>query len=177
MSHLALQTPVVIVSAICAVAAVLDTWKFRVPNRLTLSLLGTGLLFHCVTGGASGLVASFSGAAFGFSFLIGIYAAGGMGAGDVKLGAAVGAWLGTSMTFQVLIAASLAGGAYALVLIVGLRVARLWGFPPTRSEAVAPDEPATSGVASALRRPDRRLRVVPFGAMIAVGLLIVVLRS
>ena len=169
MSSQVPQIALAVVAVACVFAAVLDAWKFRVPNKLTLALLISGLAFHGCTGGAWGLGTSVLGAACGFAALIGVYAVGGMGAGDVKLGAAVGAWLGVTMTFHVLIAASLAGGAFALILIVAGRVASLLGIREARRVSIFRMPSDARCVSEALSKPDRRLRVVPFGAMIAVG--------
>jgi prepilin peptidase CpaA len=169
MSSQVPQVALVTVAVTCIIAAVLDAWKFRVPNKLTLALLGSGLAFHVYTGGVFGLGGSLLGAACGFAALIGVYAVGGMGAGDVKLGAAVGAWLGVSTTFHVLVAASLAGGAYALILILAGRIASLLGHREARRVSIFSRPADAPSVSEALRQPDRRLRVVPFGAMIAVG--------
>jgi prepilin peptidase CpaA len=159
-----------VVAVACVIAAILDAWKFRVPNKLSFALLGSGLVFHACVGGGPGLGTSLLGAACGFGALIGVYAVGGMGAGDVKLGAAVGAWLGASTTFHVLLAASLAGGAYALVLILAGRVAGLLGIGTARRVSIRAARRGEAGsVSDALLKPDRRLRLVPFGAMIAVG--------
>ncbi len=48
-----------------------------------------------------------------------MFALRGMGAGDVKLLAAVGAWLGPSQVAIVALAASLAGGVIAIVVALG----------------------------------------------------------
>jgi prepilin peptidase CpaA len=165
----AAQVPLIIVSAACVVAAVVDAWKFRVPNLLTLSLFVSGLAFHVCVGGFSGLGESVKGAALGFALLIVVHATGGMGAGDVKLGAAVGAWLGATTTFHVLIVASIAGGVFALILILAARVASLLGLREARGSSIFRPPADASTTKEALRRPDRRLRIVPFGAMIAVG--------
>ncbi len=109
------------------------------------------------------------GALLGFGLLIVVHATGGMGAGDVKLGAAVGAWLGATTTFHVLIVASLAGGVFALILILAARVASLLGRREARGTSIFRPPSDVANVKEALRRPDRRLRILPFGAMIAVG--------
>ena len=57
---------------------------------------------------------------FGFAALIILYLVGGMGAGDVKLMAALGAWLGMPLTFYVFIASSLAAGIYSICYMVVL---------------------------------------------------------
>src|SRR5262245_16625871 len=109
-------TVVAIVLAASLVAAVTDLWKFRVLNVVTLPVLLTGLVYHTVAGAISdagwtaGFLNSLLGALFGFGILFAFYVMGGMGAGDVKLMAALGAWLGMLLTLYVFIASSLATG-------------------------------------------------------------------
>jgi prepilin peptidase CpaA len=100
---------------------------------------------------------------------------GGVGAGDVKLLAAIGAWLCLPLTFFVFVASALATGMYALVLIVTCR-----RFSDTwvnlkiiyyRLTAVARHLGADDHVELAVTKDDRRSRVIPFAAMVALGML------
>src|SRR5262245_30382896 len=110
--------PASIVLLATLVAAVMDVWKFKVYNVLTVPLLLSGLAYHAVAGGIQGLPGSLLGALFGFGVLVVMYAMGGMGAGDVKLMAAIGAWLCMPLTFHVFLLGALASGAYAVVLVL-----------------------------------------------------------
>jgi prepilin peptidase CpaA len=165
---------VAVVLAASAVAAVIDLWKFKVHNALTLPLLASGLLYHGVTGGAAGLAQSALGALCGFGILVVFYVLGGMGAGDVKLLAAVGAWLGVALTFYVFIASALAAGVYAVALIAAQRRFRetwvnlqiLWHRVAAIGRHLAADDRVETEVSQA----DRRRRVIPFATMMALGL-------
>src|SRR5258706_4003267 len=89
----------------------------RVPNWLTLSgvLLGIGLnafLFE-----TPGLWASFRGLGLAFLIYFPLYLLRGMGAGDVKLMAAVGAIVGPANWLGILVLTSLMSGVAALVLV------------------------------------------------------------
>lgn len=81
-------------------AAVIDWWKFKVPNRLTFPLILSGwllgLLHTCglECGGQGGIGAALAGTALGFFLLLPVYAIGGMGAGDVKMSMGFGSWVG-----------------------------------------------------------------------------------
>jgi prepilin peptidase CpaA len=164
---------IIVVLAFVGVTAVTDVWKFKIYNALTLPLLCMGLIYHGLAGGAAEFTGSFLGALFGFAVLLTFYAMGGMGGGDVKLMAAVGAWLGMPQTFYVFIASSLAAGCYALCLIIAHRTAgETWvGFQVLwhRIMAFGRYLGAEDRVETALSRADRARRVIPFAAMVAVG--------
>jgi len=102
--------------AICA--AVIDVRAQRIPNLLTYPALGAGLLLQGALHGWSGLLHSAGGGLlFGGIFML-FYMVRAMGAGDVKLAAALGAIVGPSATLHVMIATALAGGALAIFFMV-----------------------------------------------------------
>lgn len=169
-------TPAVIVLVAGLVGAVTDIWKFRVYNVLTIPLIVTGLIYHCAVDGFSGLATSAAGLALGFGILIVPHLLGLMGAGDVKLLAGVGAWLGAPLTLYVFAVSSIVVGAYALVLIarrgklhetwlnlklIGYRFSVL-GSQLGKDDLVEAFEGG----------PDRRLRLIPFGASIPIGIIV-----
>ena len=163
--------PVIVVLVAALVAAATDIWKFKVYNVLTLPLLVSGLLYHAFR---AELADSLLGVLFGFAALIVLYIIGGMGAGDVKLMAAVGAWLGMPLTFYVFIASSLAAGVYSIGLVVwtgqvgetAVNLQILW----LRLASVGRYLGSDDRVESEVRRSDRRKRIIPFAAMVAIGL-------
>jgi prepilin peptidase CpaA len=161
--------PIVIVLLAALVAAITDVWKFKVYNALTVPLLVSGLLYH---GFRAELTDSLVGILFGFASLIILYLVGGMGAGDVKLMAGIGAWLGMPLTFYVFIASSLAAGIYSLLLVVltgkvGETVVNLhiiWLRLSSIGRYLAADDRVEKEV---LRT---RRRIIPFAAMVAIGI-------
>jgi prepilin peptidase CpaA len=167
--------PICVVFAAVLVTAVTDVWKFKVHNVLTLPLLVSGLLYHAAVGGSLGFAGSVFGALFGFALLILLHLLGGMGAGDVKLMTGVGAWLGLPLTFYVFLASSLAAGAYALVIILAYRrTGEAWvnlQIAWHRLAAIGRYLGAEDRVETEVTRPDRRGRVIPFAAMMALGIL------
>jgi prepilin peptidase CpaA len=167
--------PICVVLAAVLVTAVTDLWKFKIHNVLTLPLLASGLLYHAVAEGTPGFAASLLGALFGFGLLIVLYILGGMGAGDVKLMAGVGAWLGLPLTFYVFLASSLAAGVYALVIILAYRrTGETWvnlQIAWHRLAALGRYLGAEDRVETEVARPDRRGRIIPFAAMMALGIL------
>src|SRR5262249_23004254 len=109
--------PAMVTLAAVTLATGTDLRGFRVPNYLTGPFLATGLVYHALTGGTGAFLGSLLGAFLGGGILFLLYLLGGMGAGDVKLLAGVGAWFGASSTVCVFLAAGLAGGVYALGLL------------------------------------------------------------
>jgi prepilin peptidase CpaA len=163
-----------VVSTGVLLAAATDVWRFKVHNVVTLPLLLTGLLYHGVAGGWAGLGWSALGAVFGFLVLFMFYAMGGMGGGDVKLMAAVGAWLGAPLTFLVFLVSSIAAGIYAIALIVAHRQFRqtwinlqiLWFRLAAAGRRLGQED----RVEAAAEAADRRKNCIPFAAMMAIGL-------
>ena len=151
-----------------------DIRNFKIYHAVTVPLLLSGFLFRFLLGGWAGLGDSLSGAFFGFASLLIFYIIGGMGAGDVKLMAGVGAWLGMPLTFHVFLAASLAAGIYAVALVVlhhglGETVVYfqlMWLRLTTFTRRLGTD----SKIEDEVKRDDRRSRLIPFAAMILVGI-------
>jgi prepilin peptidase CpaA len=100
--------------AACLVACVLDLRTRRVPNVLTATTAVAGVLFHLVWGGTGATIASLGGLAVGFALFFPLFALGGMGAGDVKLMAAIGAWIGPTDAAWTALYAAIAGGVMAV---------------------------------------------------------------
>lgn len=151
-------TPFVVVGAASAAAALTDHRNLKISNWLTVPLLIAGIAFHPAAG--SGLFFSVSGAIVGFAALILLYAAGGMGAGDVKLMAGIGAWIGPVMTIRVLLITGIALGITSVVLHVRRSL-------KNRAKPCC-DIPVT--VEDLARRPDRRQHLIPFACMLLIGL-------
>lgn len=98
-------------------ASWIDYKERRVPNWLNASLALAGLLAQAAFFGWSGLGAGAAGLAVGFGCLIVPWAMHGMGAGDVKLMAAIGAWFGPWMCLAGFVVGALVGGVIALIMI------------------------------------------------------------
>ena len=90
----------------------------KIPNLLTYPTIIVAIAYHGVTGGSDGLFFSLSGLCVGTAVILIPYLFGGMGAGDVKLMGASGAVLGVKGISVAFIITALAGGIYALVLVV-----------------------------------------------------------
>ena len=104
------------VGTLLALACVTDLRTRRIPNVLTFSASAGAVLFHLATGGWQAAGWSIVGLFVGALLFLPMFALRGMGAGDVKLLAAVGAWLGPGQVAVVALATSLAGGVMAVVV-------------------------------------------------------------
>lgn len=100
-------------------AAVFDVLYRRIPNWLTVSGVVFGIAINTVIGSPEGgLLFSLAGLAVGFGIYALLYALRAMGAGDVKLMAAVGALVGWERWFGIFFITALIGGVMALILVL-----------------------------------------------------------
>jgi prepilin peptidase CpaA len=97
-------------------AIITDLSTRRVPNLLTFGTAAAALMFALVTKGLTGLALALAGWAVGCALFLPWFLLGGMGAGDVKLLAGFGAWLGPGAALWAALYAGLAGGPMALVV-------------------------------------------------------------
>ncbi|CAM3147637.1 Prepilin leader peptidase/N-methyltransferase [Sphingomonas antarctica] len=115
--------------------ALLDLRHFWLPDRLTLSLAGLGLL--AASSGAPGIADRLVGLVAGWASLVLVALAyrrvrgrEGLGAGDGKLFGAIGAWTGWQILPFILLGASVLGLAVAAAMLVaGRRVAATTRLP------------------------------------------------
>lgn len=99
---------------IAAVGAAIDVRSGRIPNWLTGGGFLAGLAFQTSLAGWRGLQAGLTGALAGGGILFLVFLVRGMGAGDVKLMAAVGGWVGIQHAAAVILATAIAGGLLAV---------------------------------------------------------------
>lgn len=99
---------------VLAVATFTDLRNRRIPNWLVVPFLVGGIVASSWLQGWHGLGQSFGGLGLGLLCYGFLFWMGGMGAGDVKLAAAIGAWIGPSQLFFALIVTAMAGGVMVL---------------------------------------------------------------
>ncbi|EFM11750.1 peptidase A24A prepilin type IV [Paenibacillus curdlanolyticus YK9] len=116
------------------IAFATDVRSMRIPNWLTGGSFAAALLAHVLAAGVGGLQFALVGAVAGLVPLVTMYAIKGVGAGDVKLFAALGAWLGTSDIIQLFVYSILYAGALGVLmlvirrlLVVGAAMRESWG--------------------------------------------------
>jgi prepilin peptidase CpaA len=170
---------VLVVLAASAVAALTDVWRFKVYNLLTWPLMLTGLTYHTALDGWGGFALSAAGIGFGIGVFIVPYLMGGMGAGDVKFVAALGAWLGITPMTLIVIIGCLATGIYGLMLVcVTGGVRQLWFNLQLTIFRIAsvgkllvPDD-QIENIHDWTTNPQRRRRLIPFSAMMGIGVVV-----
>jgi len=122
-----------VILIIGSIACITDFRSRRIPNVLTFGSSIAAFVFFGVANGWAGAGWSFAGWAVGCALFAPWFLLGGMGAGDVKLLAALGAWTGPSTAIWIALYAALAGGVLAVAVSLSrgyLRemVRNLWGL-------------------------------------------------
>ena len=103
----------------CAlVGAGWDVATRRIPNWLTYSCLVGGLVFRACVGGWHGVWYGIAGALVGGGIFLVFFLVHGMGAGDVKLMAAVGCLAGLGQVAMIVLTSAIAGGVLAFAFMV-----------------------------------------------------------
>jgi prepilin peptidase CpaA len=140
----------------------------RIPNYLTFGAALAGLLYSFIFHGLSGLGQGAAGLLLGLALLILPYCWGGMGAGDVKALAALGAWLGPGLTLALFCYMGIAGGVMALGILwrqrlLGQKMRQAWSWLLNavlcRPDRIMPPPP-----------PDRQIKGIPYGVATAMGM-------
>lgn len=114
---MAITIPYGATAVLLLLALINDLKTMRIPNWLTASFFAAGCCYQFAANGVEGGWFALLGALSGFVPLMVLYLFKGIGAGDVKLFAALGAWIGTAAVMEVLMYAILYGGAAGLVLL------------------------------------------------------------
>jgi prepilin peptidase CpaA len=176
--------PVLVVCVGMIAAAVIDWWKYKVPNKLTFPLIISGWAlglcnnFELVAGGGQGGIgAAILGTVVGCALLIPMYAIGGMGAGDVKMTMGFGSWIGAFygasdglfIIFWAFCLGTLAGGVIALVMIAarGNYKVNLLNIQAILTDLAASKSVAEISEKAKQRRP--RWHRLPYGVPLCIG--------
>lgn len=163
--------------ALLGVAAVSDWRSYRIPNWLTFGGACFALIYVTMAARtpSSGAASAFGGLAVGFAAMLPFYALGIMGAGDVKLMAMTGAFLGPQQTLMAVLFTFIAGGVAALAFAIHRRrLAHMLGNVKATAQGMV-----ISTIAG--MRPDGRLQAsqsvgkLPYGVCIAAGTVVQVL--
>jgi prepilin peptidase CpaA len=140
----------------------------RIPNPFVLATLISGLTLNLALGGLNGGLSSIGGCVLAFSLMFILHVFGAMGAGDVKLFAAIGSLIGVQMVLPTFVVVVLTGGLLALVSVLRSGV-----FATTMHRVLQ----ILVGLLPGWQMPkfsvpaDRRL-TIPYGAAITIGAII-----
>jgi prepilin peptidase CpaA len=169
---LAENWPIWFVTITLVVAAVIDGMKLKVPNWITFPMIVSGWIYSATLSpyaGVEGLTYSLIGTAVGLALLMPAYAIGGMGAGDVKLLAGVGAWVWGTVTLYAFAVSAIVGGIIAVCMVLA---GKGWDkhqnqFWMICNEIMTVKDPEKLATIAAERKPTMML--LPYGIPIAIG--------
>ncbi|MCY2987905.1 MAG: A24 family peptidase [Planctomycetota bacterium] len=169
--------PQIVTGGAALVAAAIDVRLYRIPNLLTFSLCLSGVCYHGISRGLDGFQFSLVGAGAGFLILFWFYVMGVMGAGDVKLLSAIGAWLGAESTFYVFGVAGVATGLYSLAVLASSgRIKTAWStfyVWMVQVQTMGKHLGQEDRLECLTKQADRRRRLIPFALMVTIGLAVV----
>jgi prepilin peptidase CpaA len=145
-------------------ASISDLRSRRIPNRLTALIAVSGAAYaFTATPPPGAILYVLGGGAVGLLLWLPFWIMGKLGAGDVKLAAAAGTWLGAAGAIEAGLFAAAVGGVLAVVALVrgnGVRAAATrfgaWLFASRVTRTLAPE----------LTPPERR---IPYGVALAAG--------
>lgn len=161
-----------LVTVTLVVAAVIDGIQLKVPNWLTFPMIALGWVYSFTLSGAAGwegLGYSLLGTVVGLCLLLPAYAIGGMGAGDVKLMAGIGAWMWVDVTVVAFAVSAVVGGLIALAMVL---VRKSWQkhhqqFWMIWNEIMTVKSPEKLAEIARHRKPTMLL--LPYGIPMAIG--------
>lgn len=167
--HLNDHWPFWVVTVTLVVAAIIDGYKLKVPNWITFPMILSGWAMSALSFGFEGFAWSVVGTLVGLALLLPAYAIGGMGAGDVKLLAGVGAWVGGTTTLYAFITTAIVGGVMAVIMVLAKRA---WSKHYTQfwiiwNEMATLRDPEKLSEIAAERK--KSMMLLPYGIPIAIG--------
>ena len=168
-NSIATNWPIWAVTTFLIVGAVIDGVELRVPNWLTLPMVAAGWIYSTTCFGWDGLAWSLVGTGVGLGLLLPAYAIGGMGAGDVKMLADVGAWVYGWNTFYAFCASTIVGAVIAVIMVLcSGRIQKHYNqFMVIFTEILTLRDPEKLATIAADRKPSMML--LPYGIPIAIG--------
>src|SRR4051812_35537659 len=90
----------------------------RIPNPFVVATFLAGVAMNAIFGGLQGVFTSLAGCALGFVLMFVLHVFGAMGAGDVKLFAAIGAVTGAHLVLPTFLIVLMTGGLLAIVSVL-----------------------------------------------------------
>ncbi|MEM7783739.1 MAG: A24 family peptidase [Planctomycetota bacterium] len=163
------------VSAFAVIAAYIDGKELRVPNKITIPMIIAGWIWSSISYGVAGdgwywgLWWSIAGMCVGLATLLPAYAIGGMGAGDVKMMAAIGAWVHCTVTFYAFCVSTIVGAILAIIMVIsaGEFKKHFYQFFYILNEITTVKDPEKLSELATARKTSMRL--LPYGIPLAIG--------
>lgn len=104
--------------ALIALAVFFDLTQNKIPNFLTVPVIGWGLISYTFSSGLDGFLFSLYGLLLGLGVFLIPFALGWLGGGDIKLLGAVGALQGAAFVFHAALFTAVFGGALAVIYLL-----------------------------------------------------------
>ncbi len=124
LASVVLDFPYGVLAVLLLAAVWTDLASRRIPNQLVYAGVAGGLACQAVLPSGEGVWVGLQGMGLGLLFFLPLYALRAMGAGDVKLMAMVGAFLGSQHVVGAVLATLVAGGVMAVVMTIRHRAFR-----------------------------------------------------
>jgi prepilin peptidase CpaA len=176
--------PVHVICVGMIAAAVIDWWKFKVPNKLTFPLIISGWVLGLANNfgleaGQGGIGAALAGTFLGLGLLLPVYAIGGMGAGDVKMtmgfGSWIGAFFGMAQGMWIIVYAFCAGTIVGGVIALGMIIVRgNYKQNAGHMKEIVGDLFSAQGIGDVAAKANRRRprwHRLPYGVPLCIGFL------
>jgi len=110
--------PAAVTVLFLSLVGIWDLRWHRIPNIVTYPTMAVGVSYHTLTATWSGMALSLEGLFLGGGLLLLVYLFKGIGPGDVKALAALGAVWGARPVFNIFLATALLGGVAAVGILV-----------------------------------------------------------
>ncbi len=156
----------ILIAVVVGIAIVTDVRSRRIPNSLTFSAFIAALIVRFAFQGWAGLGLALMGAVIAPVILLIVHFGKGIGMGDLKLAAAVGAFFGPVAAVVAMLASAILGGLLAMALLMqrGQLLAEFFslflvGLPFLKRKKVS-EAPADA---------TRTVTTMPYGVAIAIG--------
>ena len=168
--------PIWFVTITLILAAVIDGFELKVPNWITFPMVVSGWIYSAVFAQShlglswyEGLGWSLAGTVVGLLTLLPLYSIGGMGAGDVKLMAGIGAWVHVTHTLWAFALSGIIGAVLAVLMVL---YRNAWSkhqgqFWMILNEIATVKDPEKLSEIAAERKP--KMMLLPYGIPIAMG--------
>lgn len=156
----------ILIAVVVGIAIVTDVRSRRIPNSLTFTAFGAALVVRFAFQGWAGLGLALLGAIVAPLVLLIIHFGKGIGMGDLKLAAAVGAFFGPVAALAAMLASAILGGLLAMALLMqrGQLLAEFFSLflvgVPFLKRKLATDLPANASP---------QVTTMPYGVAIAIG--------